>query len=182
MPTFSSFSPFSNDITGTDGDDFITSLVGGEGTINTGAGNDTIRSFLTADETINTGSGRDFVDAGAGNDTLNAGTGVDVVLGGAGNDVLEFTEDFFAPTGGVNYLTVIGDFSSDDLIDLTGLSPDASFADLDTNGDGVIGASDDNVFASDDGTFTELFFENGTIQIARANGIPELTEDLFAFG
>ena len=180
MPLTNPVDPFSDNIVGTDGDDFITSFVRGSGTINSGAGNDTIRSFLTSDDTINAGSGRDFIDAGPGNDTINAGTGVDAVFGGLGSDTFVFTEDFFVPTGGVRNFTQIADFSSEDIINLEGLGEGASFADFDTNGDGLIGEGDDDLYVDLDG-FVYLYINGQEIAILNIDGIPPLTEDLFAF-
>lgn len=185
MP-FSSFFPAPSAgptvINGTDDNDRINVFEFDASEVNAGAGDDFIQSFFQSDDVINAGAGRDFISAGGGDDVINAGTGVDQVLGGSGQDEFVFTADFFEATEGVRNLTQIGDFSADDLINLTGLGPDASFADLDTNGDGVIGAGDDNVEVGPDGGHVSLFFGANEILIGNIDGVPELTEEYFLFG
>ena len=182
MP-FSSFFPAPSTgpavFDGTDGNDRINVFEFDASEVNSGAGNDFIRSFFASDDVINAGAGRDTIFAGGGDDVINAGTGFDQVAGGSGSDTFVFTEEFFA--AGSSNLTVIGDFSAEDQLDLTGLGPNASFADLDSNGDGVLNSNDDNV--RDDGT-THVFlsFDGNEILLDNLNGLPELTEDLFLFG
>ena len=78
-----------------------------------------------------------------------------------------------------NNLTFVGDLTAEDQIDLP--AANISFADLDSNGDGVLNNSDDNV--RDDGTSIYLEFGNNDIELYNPDdSLPELTEDLFLFG
>jgi len=73
-----------------------------------GDGNDTLRG----------GKQDDILSGGAGNDLLNGDPGVDILTGGAGNDIFVLQDTATDPS----QCDVITDFSSDDQIQLIGVT------------------------------------------------------------
>ena len=95
IPTTTTGSNNSDNITGTAGNDIINAL-GGQDTVQAGAGNDQVDGGNGEDnlfgdagnDTLLGGSGQDTLDGGTGNDRLEGGNGDDKLYGQAGNDTL----------------------------------------------------------------------------------------------
>lgn len=121
--------PSPSPISGTSGND---TLVGGSG-----------------DDKISGGAGNDLLIGGSGNDTLSGGTGNDILIGGFGNDVL------FGGRGMDTFLHSVGDgqdtiadFQNGDRLVLDSYTidhRDLTFADVDTNHDGMLDKGDSAV-------------------------------------
>ncbi len=179
------FSPFSTEpqlIEGTDDADTLFVFTFGDNIVNSGAGNDTINSRLTSNDTINAGSGDDTIFAGAGEDVIDAGSGTDVVFGGFGADTFVFSQDGLdGDNQDGRTVTQIGDFAEDDVIQYqAGVNGINSFADLDSNGDGVLNDEDDNVYdLGGVGVSIIIGDDSDEIILAGLDGIPELTADNF---
>lgn len=179
------FTPFSTApqvIEGTEENDTLFVFTFGDTEVNAGAGNDFISSRLNSNDTINAGAGDDFIEAGDGDDVIDAGSGVDIVFGGSGADTFVFSQEGAGSAG--PDLTQIGDFSDEDvLLFEAGVNGVNSFGDLDTNGDGVLNGEDQNILEVDDGTAIVIVTGEGSdadqLVIANLDGIPELTADNF---
>ena len=145
-----------NSIQGTAGDDTIDGR-GGSDTISGGGGNDVILGNW----------GWDTINGGAGNDTIDGGAGKDTVSGGTGRDVFIFKKESQIKDD------IITDFeTSSDRLDIRDL---ASFAQLDTNGDGTV----DNKFLKRSGNGVQLdlsSFKGSRIQL---NKVSTLTRENF---
>lgn len=181
---------------GTDARDLVLSFARGDVTINTGAGDDEFRDFASSNTTIDTGSGNDEILAGGGDDIISAGSGRDFIDGGIGNDVIDAGSGFDAVFGGAGddtfritstdsfTFTQILDFSGGDTLVLENQGV-SSFADLDTNNDGVLNNADENVLAQEGASFLEIFLDNGVGLLVHAEldegVLPELTEDNVLF-
>ncbi|MCS6958434.1 MAG: hypothetical protein RMK91_00070 [Pseudanabaenaceae cyanobacterium SKYGB_i_bin29] len=106
-----------NTITGTAGNDLISTIAtpgvtGGTATDNNDtilglAGNDTL-SGLGGNDSIDGGDGNDILEGGAGEDTILGGNGNDTLLGGAGNDSLNSGEGNDVLFGGLGNSTLTG--------------------------------------------------------------------------
>ncbi len=72
------------------------------------------------------GAGNDYLSAGTGNDTLWGGSGNDKMIGGQGADTFIWASDDVLDALGANSVDRIGDFSSEDTLDLSSLGLDAS--------------------------------------------------------
>lgn len=83
-------------VTGTSGNDTLTSTLNYVNIISGGAGADTISGGSLGDtlrggegnDTLYGGAGDDLLEGGDGNDTLDGGRGADILRGGAGDDIL----------------------------------------------------------------------------------------------
>lgn len=83
-------------VTGTSGNDTLTSTLNYVNTISGGAGADTISGGYLGDtlrggdgnDTLYGGAGDDLLEGGEGNDSLDGGRGADILRGGAGDDIL----------------------------------------------------------------------------------------------
>ena len=127
----------------------VTVLAGGGSQYTTGSGNADVMNFSTrtvaqlvagqdGNDTITGGFGNDTINAGNGNDVIQGGAGADSMSGGAGADTFIFAKtDFTTPT-----LDVITDFTGagngavagDDVIQLSGFSPSATFTQVAVSG------------------------------------------------
>ena len=95
IPTTTTGSNNSDNITGTAGNDIINA-VGGQDTVQAGAGDDRVDGGdgednlfgETGNDTLLGGSGQDSLNGGTGNDNLDGGDGEDKLFGEAGNDTL----------------------------------------------------------------------------------------------
>lgn len=175
------FTPFTKEpqvIEGTDGDDTLFVFTFGDNEVNAGAGNDFISSRLSSNDTINAGAGDDFIEAGAGDDVIDAGSGRDIIFGGAGADTFVFSQEGAGSAG--PDLTQIGDFSDEDILLFeAGVNGVNSFGDLDTNGDGVLNGDDDNILGDADGIGLVIVTGDDQLVIANLDGLPEITADNF---
>lgn len=155
-------------ILGNDGND---SLLGGKGddTISGGNDNDTIVGNSNNDQ-LNGETGDDQLFGGSGDDELNGGTGLDYLEGNSGNDLLSggdendtlygqsgndtlhggsgddllhsgSGEDVYVISSGND--TILGFSKGNDLLDYSSLGINADT--LDTNGDNILNALDDNI-------------------------------------
>lgn len=148
-----------DDIEGGRGDDTLSGG-GGDDELPGGKGNDVI-SGGTGDDDIEGDRGNDTIDGGAGDDTIEGNDGADVIHAGAGNDKLESGDDadtfVFRQGQGFDH-DKIEDFEpGEDLIALLGFGNAlSSFADIDTNGNGVLDTGDTNVSLSGGDTNLDL--------------------------
>lgn len=114
-----------NTLAGTSGIDRILGLAGndrlsgraGNDRIEGGAGRDTLLGENGNDLLLG-GNGNDVLFGGAGRDTLVGGLGRDIMYGGAGPDVFRFDDRDAGDVSQGPLSDVIGDFSSNDLLDL----------------------------------------------------------------
>ncbi|MGH6952002.1 MAG: pre-peptidase C-terminal domain-containing protein [Vitreimonas sp.] len=158
-----------------------------------GAGNDILRGgngndvMLGGDgiDTLDGGNGNDELDGGAGNDTISGGNGDDTFIGGIGNDVFSGGNgaDGFVLTGADGLDTVNGFNKGQDFVDLsaTGLI----WADLDSNGNGVLDDADDFVSVSGGRTVLDVGAAVGGLvglHTLTFNGVAGLTQNDFLFG
>lgn len=160
-----------NDLTGTDGDDYIElqdgddrfegsggndeahgddgndELLGQQGkdTLKGGAGKDTLKGGKNRDELAG-GKGKDKLDGGQGKDQLNGGKGDDKLTGGEDDDTFVFSEG----------QDLIKDFdvAGGDLVDLSKFDTFKGFNDLRNNH--MMQAGDDVVIDDLDGNVTTL--------------------------
>lgn len=87
-------------VSGTSGDDVLTTRFDLASIMSGGAGNDTITGSDLNDsidggagnDVLNGGAGADFITGGVGNDTINGGNGTDTVSGGLGDDSISCAE------------------------------------------------------------------------------------------
>lgn len=142
-----------DDLPGTDGDDEIRGLRGG----------DAIAGLDGADRLL-AGGGRDDVRGGPGDDELRGGADgdFDTLLGGEGDDLFEY-----AAGGGRDLFTDFGRGS--DQIYLAGEDRLHGFADLDSNGDGVLDDGDEDV-AVGPATFADRVEESTIIDASALFG------------
>ena len=183
------------------GDD--SALLGaGNDSVAGGFGNDTIFGGAGGDALLGD-SGNDAIDGGLGNDALLGGAGSDSLFGGGGNDRLAGGDgnDVLWGDGGVaaadtfvfwlnSGSDVIGDFRRIDVdrIDLTNIVDVTdialSWTDLDTNGNGVLGAGDTYVTVDGDDTLLDLGGAAGganATDVVRVMGVIGLVETDFIF-
>jgi Ca2+-binding RTX toxin-like protein len=160
--------PEDDDIFGRDGTDVLSGLAGSD-VIDGGGGDDILNAGAGPDRTFG-GPGEDVIIGGPGNDLLtgdgggtgiddenptgnndvlfgdegvdqlNGGAGDDVLIGGPDNDVFWFGADAGNDT--------IADFAAGDQLSLMDFEITA-FPDIDTDGDGVLGAGDEAVSVAD---------------------------------
>ncbi len=124
------------------------------------------------DELINGLFGNDTLVGSDGNDRLDGGADTDRMIGGEGEDTFVFAFDVSATS---NTDFVIDFKPGEDVIELSGFAG-VDFASLDTNGDNVLDANDDNVFAVDG-----LFINMGDANFLQVIGVSQLTEDDIGF-
>lgn len=111
------------------------------------AGNDQLFGEQGNDKLFGQG-GRDILSGGAGTDLLTGGTGIDTFLAvGGGFDTEKLLD--FNPDQDIVRLEHVLD---------TEHQPIATFADLDTSGDGVLSAADENVVEAAGNTVLKIFF------------------------
>lgn len=133
-------------------------------------GRDTIEGGNGAD-LVDGGEGNDLVRGNAGDDSLIGGLGSDTIEGGDGNDWLQGGESGDTLKGGLgadDFVFIASEaFGSDRIEDFSSASQDRvvfagfgsalnSFADLDSNGNGVLDAGDDWVAVSSGRTYIDL--------------------------
>jgi len=100
----------------------ISYLGGFGGVLQAGSGNETLNAAAaTADNSFIGGSGNDVMVGGSGDDTFTVGAGHETVTGGAGSNSFLFTDGL--TQGGADVIT---DFSSGDLVYLSGYGQSAS--------------------------------------------------------
>ncbi|MEM6566393.1 MAG: right-handed parallel beta-helix repeat-containing protein [Pseudomonadota bacterium] len=149
--------------------------VRGDDVLSGGAGNDKLSGGKGAD-TMFGGAGNDKLKGNRGNDVLEGGAGDDTLKGGTGADQFVFRRD---DAGGEN---VVLDFNSDenDLLVLDGFG---TFADLDSNGDGVINGKDDYVTKTKEGLDIDLSELSGKTPGSHILSVSQsvLTTDDFIF-
>ncbi len=129
---------------GGDGNDILLGG-GGDDTLMGEQGFDTLKGGNGRDFLYG-GNGRDFLDGGAGNDTLVGGIGKDTLAGGKGNDTLiggEGKDTFVLALG--NGTDTIADFSSQDLVGLTG---GLGVGDLSFAGNNIIATDTNEILAT----------------------------------
>ena len=150
-------------------------------TIFDNAGQEVVRQRLNDVEKVVGTDGNDQMTGSTGGETLAGGLGNDLLNGRGGADVFEFT----GADGFFGYDRVADFGRGDDMVSLIDLSltPGSgggdvnAFADLDTNGDGVLTAADAPVYAWADKLL--ILFNEGYIEFHD----PEpLTADSFMFG
>jgi Ca2+-binding RTX toxin-like protein len=112
------------------------------------SGNDTLTG-TSGNDVIKGGKGDDIIQGGSGDDTLRGGQGNDILIGGLGNDVLHGGRgmDAFLHSVGDGQDT-IADFQNGDKLVLESYMidhRDLTFADLDTNRDGLLDKGDSAV-------------------------------------
>ena len=162
-------------ISGGDGNDY---LKGGNGvdTVEGNAGNDPIEGGQGAD-ILRGGDGHDRIFGGNGADTIDDGAGNDILLGGKGDDIFLASNpgyDQFTGGNGSDFYVYdlnsaagisdrILDFAPEDKIVFRPFDRDSNldeFADLDTNGSGILDADDARVYLIGSSTvidFSDLF-------------------------
>jgi Ca2+-binding RTX toxin-like protein len=174
------------------GDD--SALLGaGNDSVAGGFGNDTIVGRAGGDALLGD-SGNDVLDGGLDNDALLGGAGSDSLFGGGGNDRLAGGDgsDALWGNGGADTFViwlnsgadVIWDFDTTvgDRIDLTDIA--VSWTDLDTSGDGVLGAGDTYVTVDAGGTLVDVGGAAGgatATDVVRVMGVTGLVETDFIF-
>ncbi|MDR2153648.1 MAG: M10 family metallopeptidase C-terminal domain-containing protein [Burkholderiaceae bacterium] len=132
-----------------------------------GSGNDTITGNV-ADNVLKGNAGKDTLNGGNGNDTLDGGAGKDTLDGGNGDDILR--------VGGADVDTVYGGAGTDTLYlsanaSLTGLSSENSIECIASNGYGIYGSANKDVFFLEDKIFTgSLAFVDGAAGNDQING------------
>jgi|CXWL01.1.fsa_nt_gi hypothetical protein len=154
-----------DDLRGEDGADILLG----------GAGNDNLRGD----------DGKDGLDGGSGNDVLSGGDGADTLIGGAGNDRLSGGDGrdafVFNAQDGADTIT---DFRrGQDTLDLTATG--LSWADLDSNNNGVLDNSDAFVNVVAGRMIIDLGAADGGdagLDTLTLLGINRLTQDNFLFG
>ena len=177
------------------GDD--SALLGtGNDSVAGGFGNDTAFGGAGNDALLGD-SGNDVLDGGLCNDALLGGAGSDSLFGGAGNDRLAGGDGSDVlwgdgSTAGADTFVlwrnsgadVIGDFrtTDGDRIDVTDIA--VTWANLDTNGDLVLGAGDTYVTVDAGGTLVDLGGAAGgatATDVVRVSGVAGLVESDFVF-
>ena len=184
-----------------DPNSYAVVLGGGNDSAQLGAGNDSVAGG-TGNDTIFGGAGNDALLGDAGNDSIAGGAGSDGLLGGAGSDSLFGGEDNDRLAGGdgsdvlrgdagadifvfwVNSgADLIADFSTGDRIDLRDIA--VSWVDLDTSGNGTLGAGDLHVIIDGSDMLVDLggAAAGGTpgTDVVRVAGVTELAEADFIF-
>ncbi len=104
-------------------------VVGGSGDdlVDGGEHNDKVYGG-SGQDVLHGGSGNDYLSAGTGDDTLWGGVGNDRMIGGQGADTFVWASDDVLDSLGNNFVDRIGDFSSEDTLDLSSLDLDTSLA------------------------------------------------------
>ena len=168
------------------GNDSVAGGIGND-TIFGGAGGDALLGD-SGNDSLNGGLGNDGLLGGAGSDSLFGGDGNDRLAGGDGNDVLRGDGGIAGADTFVFWLNsgadVIGDFrtTDGDRIDVTDIA--VSWTDLDTSGDGILGAGDTYVTVDADGTLLDLGGAAGgaaATDVVRVMGVTGLVETDFIF-
>jgi len=155
---------------GGDGDDRLFGnsgadlLFGGDGKdeLRGGKGEDWLEG-ATGDDRLSGNDGSDTILGGAGDDTLKGSSGDDLLEGGAGDDVLlggQGADHFHFRAGAAFGHDWIDRFETDnDVLVLEGFG---AFSDLDSNGDGVIDATDAIAVSTHRGLALDLTELNGS--------------------
>lgn len=177
--------PSGDRIFGLDGDDFIQGLDGND-SIDGGNGSDRILSG-SGINTIIDGSGDDILLGGADGDIfLAANAGNDLFRGDTGNDIYVYDLndnglfdrdriiDFEQREDKIAFRTLVNDPQSLD-----------NFADLDTDGSGVLDELDDRIQISNSSTvidFSDIFGRDQGSDTITLIGVTNLDSDNFLFG
>ena len=177
--------PSGDRIFGLDGDDFIQGLDGND-SIDGGNGSDRILSG-SGINTIIDGSGDDILLGGADSDIfLAANAGNDLFRGDTGNDIYVYDLndnglfdrdriiDFEQREDKIAFRTLVNDPQSLD-----------NFADLDTDGSGVLDELDDRIQISNSSTvidFSDIFGRDQGSDTITLIGVTNLDSDNFLFG
>ncbi|MEM7762257.1 MAG: calcium-binding protein, partial [Cyanobacteria bacterium P01_A01_bin.40] len=175
----------SDRIFGLDGTDFIQGL-DGDDLIDGGSGGDRLLGGA-GDDTITDGSGNDIVFGNEGDDIFIASNaGDDLFSGGAGKDI--YVYDLNANADGFERARIIDFEPEQDLIAFRPLVSDmatlAEFADLDTDGSGVLDSEDERINIRGVSTtidFSDLFGHDANSDTITLIGATSLNESNFLF-
>ena len=122
-------------------------------------GNDTIIGSNGVDSILS-GSGNDSITAGSGADFIDGGLGNESVNAGPGNDTIQFTDDFFGDTRGINANDTVDGGTGSDTLNVANLN--VNWADGVTNVE-IINWTNDNGAADDLTTIDALVAAGQTI-------------------
>ena len=177
-------------IRGLNGDDFVRGLEGNDSIYGDG-GNDRLDGNA-GDDLISGGEGSDRLDGGDGADTMCGGSGDDLFRGGAGSDIylydLNANRGFLDRDCGASRRHRILDFNHDeDAIAIRSFAQPAAFdefADLDTDGSGVLDSGDERIQIRGISTvidFSDLFGRSHNSDTITLIGATNLDENNFLF-
>ncbi|MCA9137168.1 MAG: hypothetical protein KDB00_10425, partial [Planctomycetales bacterium] len=158
-------------LSGGDGNDVITHLGSGAGTLSGDAGNDNILGSGQGD-TIRGGSGNDELRGRGGDDSISGGSGRDTIHGGTGEDTISGGDDDDTIFGGDHSDTIDGG-SGDDEISGEGSGDVLSGG---TGDDTISGGSGDDTIAGESGD-DELIGGAGSDTITGGSGNDQISGD-----